>query len=178
MMGSRAGGVRGSCSVTFCGAGAALRDPWQPSWNYMGPSLPCWQLLPSLILVRSPFPEVIGIPGTPQYKEGGVRSSEMKVIGQVWHRCEPGGHSICQAVPAAAQGWKLVSVHPEGETGGTGVCLAVTHATGSGPSWGIVLSLTSPEMRRLPRTLVTDLHSHTVHAALSCGHCKILATPN
>lgn len=121
--------------------------------------------------------ELLGYRG-PLNTRRGVRSSEMKVTGQVWHRCEPGGHSICQAVPAAAQGWQLVSVRPEGGTGGTGVCLAATHATGSGPSWGIVLSLTSPEMRRLPRTLGTDLHSHTAHAALSCGHCKILATPN
>lgn len=66
--------------------------------------------------------------------------------------------AICLAVPAASQGWEL-SVHPEGGTGGTGVCLAVALATASGLSWEIVLSLISTELRRLPRILVTDLHT-------------------
>lgn len=131
---------------------------------------------PFSILGRSPSQEVIGILGTPQYR--GVRSSAMEGTGRVWHRCEPGGHSICQAVPAAAQGWELcLSIQRAGQEALVSAWLWLLQLT-LGLLGGRVLSLASTEMRRLSRALVTDLHSHTVHATLSCGHCRIPGTPN
>lgn len=68
---------------------------------------PSWQLLTFPYLGHKPIPRSYWDTGDSSIQGGGVRSSAMKVTGQVWHRCEPGGHSICQPVPAAAQGWKI-----------------------------------------------------------------------
>lgn len=114
---------------------------------------------PSPILVTSPSPEVIRYWGLLSTRGGSGRSSAMKVTGQVWHGCEPGGRSICQAVPAAAQGWELcLSIQRAGQ-----------EALVSAWLWLLPLPLTllggqssnQHRMRRLPRTLVTGLHSHT-----------------
>lgn len=132
---------------------------------------PGWQLPTFPYLGEKTIPRSYRILGTPQYKR-------MKVTGQVWHRCEPGSHSICQAVLAVAQGWVLcLSIQRAGQEALVSAWLWLLQLA-LGLLGGIVLSLISTETRRLPRTLVTDLYSHTVHAALSCGHCKIQATPN
>lgn len=90
---------------------------------------PGWQLPTCPYLGEKTIPRSYRILGTPQYKR-------MKVTGQVWHRCEPGSHSHLPGSSSCSPRLGTVSVHPEGRTGGIGVCLAVALATGSGPSWG------------------------------------------